>query len=591
MCTAACFYQYFSAGNRSGPAPVSNPLASNPPKAPAVREGSSGQDKFLGQGSVSSNHISLSTTEPKIGPEKDNAAGVAGREKLPVEHSMPAGKTHDAQPIAGPQWQPKRRLTAVAKIALSDELLLQNLDPKNKKAAAERIKAWLKTPGNRATHFDRLLTRAINTKQEDRAHLLLSIRTEVIGSRRARNARGLDLAIDAAVQSENIRLLSSLLDVHPHAGPDPADRSPGACISSWFRQLASCFNSDAAAWQGRQAAKRLNAAARAGNTGMIQILLDRCMDLGKQASMLEPALRIAVEIGKPEATRLLLQEVLKKQPKYTNDGGDLTGLAARKKHANVLEVLVKLGMKLPAENSWQHRIPEIEVYLRWIADGRPGSVKQTLLSPLARRNWESVRNDLTPEFNSQLNGNRGNLNDAQKNCQVAGLCACSTLRMADASTYADAGFTAETAGALAAKLEEKPESHIPGKARTASAGLARAVAREFDQFTNGEVNSKELTNRLVDKGMYGVVADLVVHAAESAVKSALWLTPNFNRKPLFAAALVKSASTQENIVQEAGDASGDSTQFHHLLRPQVELLASYCRTHSTAPARKRRNTP
>jgi hypothetical protein len=244
-----------------------------------------------------------------------NAAEQAKLEKLRVEHSKPAEQADATQPIYGQQrWQPKSpRLSAAEQSALLDGQLLGDLDPKNERAAVEKVKARCKQARSRATHFDRLLTTAIESQREDRVTLLLSIRARVLGSRRSRNIRKFDLAIDAAVKCQNIALLGRLLDAHPHAGRDPADKSPRACIASWFRQVASWFDGGAAAWQRRHAAERLKGAALAGNTAIIKILLDRCMDLGKEARMLEPALRSAVESGKPDATRLLLQEVLKKK--------------------------------------------------------------------------------------------------------------------------------------------------------------------------------------------------------------------------------------------------------------------------------------
>lgn len=356
-----------------------------------------------------------------------------------------------------------------------------------------------------------------------------SKQSEVAGMLCPKTIRQLDKEIDKAIKkAPDAMSLKELLDAHPHAGPDPADKSVGTFILDCFRKVASWFNSAAFAWQGKQAVALLNKAARAGNAEAIQILLDRGMDLAKDKPMVEPALRIAVASGNAEATRLLLGEVLRLDPGYCRNA-ELTGKAAHARQADVLEVLVEQGMALPPENSWPRYGQVIEGYLHWFAAGK---------------------------------------------------------------TTAWSGFTAETVKRLVEKLDENVGRHIPQRVANAPAPLAKRIMRAFERITSTGKIRPDLLRHLMDQGMYGLVADMVVNAANLAAASPLWNAPDANRKVLFAIALDRSAGDRIDTVHQARDASGDPDLFDELLSPQLELLVAYYKSrHDQEPVpsiRKRR---
>jgi hypothetical protein len=384
------------------------------------------------------------------------------------------------------------------------------------------------SPNMRADHTQDLLipsNKAVSASREARSSLQDSKQPEFPAVQRPKTISQLDNEIVSAIEAKNTESLRATLDAHPHAGPDPKDKSIGAFFLKCFREIASWFNSAAFAWQGKQAVGLLKEAARVGNAEAVQILLDRGMDLGKDKPMVEPALRIAVTSGNAEVTRLLLREVIREDPSYVKNV-DLTGTAARAGHADVLEVLVEGGMALPPKNSWPHYGHVIESYLRWFEAG-----KTTMWS----------------------------------------------------------GFAAETVKRLVEKLDSNAGRYIPRRADSASANLKQAIADGFERFTTSGWIRPDLLKHLMDQGMYGLVAGMVVNAARLAVASPSWNTPGANRKAVFANALDQSAEHSKDTVHQAGDASGDPDLFDKLLSPQLELLIAYQQScHAQDPVRSTR---
>lgn len=403
-------------------------------------------------------------------------------------------------------------------------------------------------------------------------------RSGYAGMSSAEKVRQLDSAIFAAVGQPDTTSLTQLLNAHPHAGPGPAESSAGAAIRRFFRQVASWFNSDAVAWQSRKSARMLTKAARAGNTEAVRILLSRAMDLGKGRSMVEPALKIAVECGYPETVTLLLREVLRDDPEYVKNS-ELTALAAYKKHASVLEALVGQGMRLPPKRCWARYSMEIHDYLLWTDATGPRKGKSLPLSTAARTTLESAHAKLNWQFNVQLNGMLHRpMNAAQRACRREGLYACSRLSEVPAETYIDAGFTADTANKMAEALNANARRFSDPEGDRATAALGNAVASEFDRFiATGKVRP-DLSRYLRTNGMYGLLIELVAAACESAASSASWDQPEAKRGALFAEAMVQAAIVQKAMVEKAAHSSGDSVLFMALLNMQMELLEMFCQT-------------
>jgi hypothetical protein len=326
------------------------------------------------------------------------------------------------------------------------------------------------TQGDQAQHSVTSLNAVPGASEDGWASRHASIPSKVAGSKQSHWIRELDDQILKALQEPGTALLTSLLDAHPHAACNPADRSIGAFISNFFRHVACWFNSDAYAWQGKQAVILLNEAARVGNADAIRILLNRGMDLQRDTAIIKKALRIAVTSGKTRAAGVLLREVLTDEPRYVKDP-ELTIAAAHAEHTNVLTFLVDQGMALPAQSA----------LLRYISHG----------------------------------------------------------------------------------------------ANLAHQALLDAVGEKFREFTSkGEVES-DMREYLMDKGMYRVLADLVMDAAALAAASPSWNQPGANRTLLFANALDQSAIKQKDPVQRARDASGNPDLFDKLLSPQLGMLIAY----------------
>lgn len=402
-----------------------------------------------------------------------------------------------------------------------------------------------------------------------------SKQSEVAGMLCPKTIRQLDKEIDKAIKkAPDAMSLKELLDAHPHAGSDPADKSVGTFILECFRKVASWFNSAAFAWQGKQAVALLNKAARAGNAEAIQILLDRGMDLAKDKPIAEPALQIAVASGNAEATRLLLGEVLRVDPGYCRNA-ELTGKAASEGHANVLEILVEQGMDLPEENFWPRFSIAIEDFLRWKAAVKQPAGGQKTLSRITQKDIKDKLDGLKPQFGWQLNGMRCSLNEAQKRWRLAAMYAGPGLPEVEEHAYTKAGFTAGTAKRLVEELNSNAKHHIFNREKSASVTLAQVLADEFTNITSTGKIRPDLLKHLMDQGMYGLVADMVVDAATSATASQSWNAPDANRKVLFAIALDRSAGDWIDTVHQARDASGDPDLFDQLLSPQLELLVAY----------------
>jgi hypothetical protein len=391
------------------------------------------------------------------------------------------------------------------------EVLPNTLTADDGKAEVKSLDRSLDMPADSTRRAVTPSNKAVSASREAKRGLQESKHPGFPGVRRQKKITRLDKEIYKAIETQNTQSLRDLLDAHPHAGPDPADHSVGTFILDCFRRVASWFNSAACAWQGKQAVALLNKAARVGNAEAIQILLDRSMDLARDKPMVEPALRIAVASGNAVATRLLLREVIREEPGYAKNV-DLTGKAARAGRADVLEVLVEEGMALPPKRYWPHYGQLIEGYLRWLAAGK---------------------------------------------------------------TTAWAGFAAERVSRLVEKLDSNAGRYIPQRVNNPPATLAQEVIDEFERITASRRIRPDLLKYLMDQGMYGLLAEMVVDAARSAVASRSWNAPGANRRALFANALDRSAGNWITIVHRAGDASGDPDLFDELLSPQLDLLIGY----------------
>lgn len=420
-------------------------------------------------------------------------------------------------------------------------------------------------------------------ESDAQADLPVSIQPEVPGSGRASEIRALDLKISQAIEKKDPASLALLLDTHPHAGRDPADKSASACIRQFFRVIASWFDSDAFAWQGTQAVVLLEEAARAGNEESIRLLLERGMDLGKDKQMLEPALRIAVEKGNAEAVRLLLSGILQDDPQYAKYS-ELVDRAARGQKAGVLEVLVENSMALPAQKRWKHYSEPIRDYLRWKATGNAGTCDLASLSCTAQRALSAAIRE-AHQFRSQLNGIKRRLNSAQNNfllAGIAGMVAASGLYKVQRETYTDAGFSQSTAELLASHLDLNAEAYIDGLKNNAMAKLATAVTAEFDRFLAGGEIRPDLLTFLLNNGMYAHAAFLVVTAFEEVRQDPAWQGSSDHDRPLLAKALVQSTIDQAPLVEQAAQLSGDAALFHSLLDLQLLLLCRSCSTQRAA---------
>lgn len=446
------------------------------------------------------------------------------------------------------------------------------------------------TQADRKQYPVSLPNKAVSANPEARASGQGSKSSKVSCLQPANRISQLDHQISMAIQAGNKAVLTKLLDAHPHAGPDSADKSFGTFIRNCFREVASWFNSAAFAWQGEQAVALLNEAARVGDAGVVQILLDRGMDLAKDKPMLEPALWTAVTSGNAEATGLLLREVILVDPGYVKNV-ELTTKAASEGHAKVLEVLVEQGMALPKENSWPRFGKAIAGFLRWEAAARRPAGERKTLSFTAQRDIKDKLDGLKPQFGWQLNGMRCSLNEAQKRWRLAAMYAGPGLLGVEEQAYTEAGFTVGTAKKLVEEFDSNADRYIFRRAKSASATLARVVADELANITSTGKIRPDLLKHLIDQGMYGLVADMVVDAARSAVASPLWKAAA-NRKVLFLKALDQSAGARTEVVPQARAASGDPGLFDKLLNPQLELLVAYCESrHDQEPVastRKRR---
>ena len=433
------------------------------------------------------------------------------------------------QPVSTePQYLPVAQGQAAATVGIDQAKALPNtLTRVDGKA---ELKCQDRSPDMRSDHTQHPFSpsnKAVRTSREARSNLQDSKQRRFAGVLRAKKISRLDNEIFRAIEAQDTRSLRALLDDHPHAGPDPADNSVGAFFLKCFRKVASWFNSAAFAWQGKQAVALLNKAARVGNAEAVQILLDRGMDLARDRPMVEPALRIAVTNGHADATGLLLREVIREKPGYVKEA-HFTTKAAHAGYTDVLEVLIEQGMALPPQESWPHYGQVIEGYLRWIASDKTTT-------------W--------------------------------------------------AGFTAETVKRLVEKLDSNAGRHIPRRADNAPATLRQAVADEFERITASGQIRPDLLKHLMDQGMYGLVADMVVNATSVAVAFPSWNAPGVNRKAVFAKALEQSAGDWIDIVHQAGDASGIPDQFDKLLSPQVDLLIAYqqsCHAHDAARSTRKR---
>ena len=410
-----------------------------------------------------------------------------------------------------------------------------------------------------------------------------SIQPDGPGSGRASATLALDLKISRAIQEKNSVSLALLLDAHPHAGRDPGDQSASACIRQFFRVVASWFDSDAFAWQRKQAVTLLEEAVRAGNKESIALLLARGMDLGKDEQMLEPALRIAVEKGDAPAVRLLLREILQHDSHYAKNA-ELVDSAARGAKAAVLEWLVEQGMAIPAQECWQHYPEPIRDFLCWKAAAEAGPCDLASLSCTAQRALREAKKQ-THQFRSQLNGINRRLNSAQNNFLLAGIAgpvAASGLYEIQHETYMDAGFSQNTAAELAVQLNSNAKEYVKGLQKNAIARLATAVAAEFDRFlASGEIRPDLLTF-LLNNGMYAHAAFLVVAAFEEVRQDPARPGSSDQRRPSLAKALRQSAKDQAPLVEQAAQLSGDAALFHRLLDPQLVLLGCSCSTQRAA---------
>jgi hypothetical protein len=241
--------------------------------------------------------------------------------------------------------------------------LLQLLHSSDKADAISAVNSHLRNEADRPKGFYNLLALACQNKNFDKASLLLSIRTEVLGSQHSTATRDLRAAILATAGTENAPLLNELLDAHPHARRDPADRSVGTRVSNFFRKMTSWLGSDAAKWQRKEGKSLLQAVARTGNAQSMEILLTRCFDLVNDRRAIEQALKLAVDSNNPETTKVLLERVLSDRPAYS-EGAALTTMAAHAGNAEVLKVLISSGMALPAETEWPRYFADIEFDLR-----------------------------------------------------------------------------------------------------------------------------------------------------------------------------------------------------------------------------------
>lgn len=383
-----------------------------------------------------------------------------------------------------------------------------------------------------------------------------------------------DQSIRQAIQKQKNTKLAQLLNAHPHAGRDPADKSPGAFISRFFRTIASWFNSDAFMWQTGEAVDLLNEAARVGNTGAVEILLARCMDLHKDVPMLERALGLACAHGHAEAVEVLLKEILAINPAYSTDP-TLAAKAAHKGRGNVLEILVKNGMALPLERaSWSRYGKAIEDFLWWSAARKSNAVAQERLLSVAQSDRKEKMARLKPQFGWHLNRLRCCLNPAQKACLMAEMYAGVNLPLVDAQTFQDAGFTEQTASAVASELNANAvRQREAGQAAPRS--LSKAVAVEFARFTETGKSNTDLRAYLMKNGMYGVLAEAVEAAYMSAASDSSWTAPGADRGMLLAVALEKSAGEAMTRVYEDNHASGDLALFAKVLSPQLDLLIAY----------------
>ena len=142
--------------------------------------------------------------------------------------------------------------------------------------------------------------------------------------------------------------MTRLLDAHPHAARNPADRSAGTAIFNFFRKVASWFGSDAVKWQRSEGKKLLQAVAGVGNAKTMDIVLARGFDLVGDRQFIKQALEWAVTCNNLETTAVLLKKVLSEEPDYV-DSFHLTTMAALAGNAGVLNVSASNGMKVPGK--------------------------------------------------------------------------------------------------------------------------------------------------------------------------------------------------------------------------------------------------
>ena len=344
--------------------------------------------------------------------------------------------------------------------------------------------------------------------------------------------------------------------VHGPADARQPEEGIGTVIARIFREIVSCFSRIVFPWQSKQP----------GQDGYS----------GKDISEIFQKLQCAVEEGNAKATELQLKKVLELNPVYSTDV-PLTAIAARGRRADVLEILVRNGMALPQRaTSWTRYGEAIGDYLRWVKANRQGTAAPEVLSFVAQTLLVKNYLKLTLELNESLNGEA--LNKKQKACSVKALIEDETQAKAlvevDAKTYSDAGFTEETAKAMADAFNANASRHINRKAGKASATLATAVTGVLNNFKDYGSVWPDPRKYLMNKGMYGVLADLVVTALNSAAEQST--APDADRGMLLVHALEQSAEEAVVSVHAASDASGDPDLFDKLLSPQLDLLIAYC---------------
>lgn len=342
----------------------------------------------------------------------------------------------------------------------------------------------------------------------------------------------------------------------PAADASQSEECIGTVIARIFRGIVSCFTSIVFPWQSKQPGQDAYS--------------------GKDISKIFRKLQHAVEKSDAEATELLLKKVLELNPDYSTDV-PLTAIAAQHRRADVLEILVKNGMALPARaESWSRYGEAIGDYLRWRAACRRGVPSPEVLSCVAQILLVENHLNLKPEFNCNLNGRA--LNEAQKAYSVEALVKVESQAKAlvevDAKIYTEAGFTQETAKAMADGFNANASRYIARTAGDASATLARAVSNVFDNFKENGAVWPYLRKYLMNMGMYGILADLVVTALDSAAEQSM--AQDADREMLLADALEKCAGEAEESLDDARNASGDPDLFHKLLSPQLHLLLDYC---------------